>query len=306
MNIYISKNNLNRKSFVNGESLIETLIRLQSISNFNDTEWLELLQISWKNYQQFKMGCFNLSNHSLIQLSEYFNISSESIINNNIDFKKLAILIEPSSPGIADYYMVAPFSRRRTTITSINYLEENYGWRLKQDVLKIFKIKESALLDPFEPVSMRLISEICKYLHTRQFNEIDFFKMGAYTVKGNQNSILSRTLARAESVQELYHDLINVMMPLFETNSDYSYTQINQFEGLLTMKSIKEVASQLGVKHLGNEHICQLKRGFCASAPSYMGLPYANVTHTACEHLGDQKCVFKIDLKPCLGSLNIQ
>lgn len=287
-----------------GFKFIDTIERLKSISRLTEYEWLDLIELSWKNYQQFRMGFQNLNHRSLDQIGNHFKISPEDIILNKLNFRDIAVKVEKNEPSVTDYYMVAPYSRRRTTITSIEFLEETYGWRIKQDVLKNFSLKESALIDPFAPISMRLITEICSYLKQRQFNKHDFYSMGAYTVKGNRNSILAKTLAQADSVQSLYHHLINNMMSLFETNSEYKYVQINTTEGIATMKSVGDIANELNVRYLGNEQICQLKVGFCASIPSYLGLPFANVQHIACEHKGDPSCVFKIDLQPCLNINN--
>lgn len=283
-------------------TLVDTVERLRAISNLTEADWLDLLDLSWKKYQQFKMGFLDLPDKSLDNLTKYFAISYDKLLNDDLNFKDLAIQMSPRGAAVDDYYMVAPSSRRRTTINSINFLEHSYGWRLRQDVLKTFGIKEEALLDPFAQISMRLITDVCAYLKKRQFSKQDFFSMGAFAMAANRNTLLGKTLLQMDTVQDLYHYLFNEMIFLFEANSSYSYQSLGPTEGLLIMKTIGDVARELGVSLLGNDSICELKRGFCASAPIYLGLNYAKVVHTECEHDGFDACKFHIDISPCFRS----
>lgn len=281
-------------------TLVNTVERLRSVSHLNDNDWFDLLQLSWKKYQQFKVGLLNLPDHSLSNLTDFFGISADSFLNDNLDFKNIAIRMDTTKrPAVDDYYMVAPSSRRRTTINSINFLEHSYGWRLRHDVLKNFNVKEEALLDPFAQISMRLITDICAYLKKRNFSSQDFYAMGAFAMAANRNSLLGKTLLQMDSIQEIYHYLFNEMIFLFEANSSYSYQRTSPTEGVLTMKSIGDIANELGVVYLGNDAICELKRGFCASVPAYHGLNFAKVIHTECEHRGYKACKFHVDLSRC-------
>lgn len=291
-------------SICNSSSVIDTVERLKAISQMPEHEWLDLLEISWKDYQQFRMGFRSSPDNCLENIAHHFNIEQRDLLFGNVDFKKLAIEHDLKGPEVEDYYMVAAHSRRRTTITSIEYLEQTYGWRLKADVLKHFHIKESALQDPFAPVSMRLITDICDYLDHRQFSRNDFYAMGAYTVSGNKKSMLATLLAQTENAQNLYEHFINSLMPMFESNSYYRYNRINALECLITMESNQDISNQLGVKKLGSQNICHLKTGFCASLPGYLGLPFAKVTHTTCEHRGDDACRFHVDTSPCIVHKN--
>lgn len=280
-------------------TFVDNIERLRSISYLDEKDWLDLIQMTWKNYQQFKMGLRPLSNKTLDSLSDFSGINQDSLLGGNINFKKLAISLEKNALGLPEPYLESSYSRRRTTITSIEFIEKAFGWRLKQDVLKYFNVRESALQDPYALINVKLITQICDYLKMRQFNDIDFFMMGAYSAIGNKNSLLEKTFKPMKSVQDVLHFLINEMTPLFEVNSTYNYTQISQHEGVMTMKSVPEIANELGVKFLGNPAICLLKSGICASAPSYIGLPFAKVKHTTCEHRGDDACRFHIDMTGC-------
>lgn len=287
---------INDQSF----TFVDNVEHLRSVSYLEEKDWLDLLQVSWKNYQQFRMGMKPLSDNSISSLGEFFGIQPQAIFTGNIDFKNLAISLEKNTVSLPEQYLESSYSRRRTTITSIEYIEKIFGWKLKQDILKHFGVRESALQDPYAKINVKFIIQICEYLRQRQFTDKDFFGMGAYSVIGNRNSLLEKTFRQMKSVQDVLYFLINDMTPLFEVNSTYKYVQLNANEGVMIMKSIPDIAHELGVKRLGSPEICLLKSGICASAPSYIGLPYAKVTHTTCEHRGDDACRFHIDTSSCI------
>lgn len=285
-----------------GPIMVDTLERLRSISYFSESDWLEFLGISWNFHQKFKMGLAPLPDHCLDKICHLFKIEAQDLEKQNLNFKELAVRMENKDSAISDYYMVAPYSRRRTTITTIDYLEQAYGWKLKQDILEHFNIKESALLNPYASISIRFITEMCEYLKTRQFKQDDFVKMGLYSAVGNKNSLLGKTFLQMQSVQDILHYLINEMTPLFETNSTFLYTQISDTEGIMTAKSNPDIAHELNVQSVGSEATCWIKSGICASAPTYIGLPAAKVTLISCEHRGDDICRYHIDTSVCFQS----
>lgn len=277
----------------------ETIDRLYSVSQLSEIEWLDLLQMTWLEYQKYRGNRISLPDKSLLNLSVFFSTPPESIISGELDYKALELKISNYKPVISDRYMVAAFSRRRTTITTMDFIEKAYGWRLKYDVMKYFGINEAALLDPFSQISLRFLTETCSYLKHRQFQEKDFFMMGAYSSHGKQNKIIAKSLSLAPDLHDLYYTFVNELMPLFECNFSYSYSKLGKYEGLIEMKSNLDIAKELGVSTLGNTSLCNLKCGMAASLPSYKNLPYAHVWHPYCEHKGDASCKFYLDFKPC-------
>lgn len=56
-----------------GPSLSETFERLRSTSRLNSTEWLDLIKVSWGDYQNFKLNKYVLPEQALENLADYFN-----------------------------------------------------------------------------------------------------------------------------------------------------------------------------------------------------------------------------------------
>lgn len=276
--------------------LTETLERLQANSNLSSTEWFDLVGINYSDYLEIKMNYRALPEKSIENLSKYFNLDPEQIVNGTINFKDLTLKMEKGSKELPEIYSRAAFGRQRTSITSLDFVEYVGGWRLRNDVTKKLGVPESALLDPFAPISMNFISDLCSYLALRQFKSHDFYYMGAYAFVSNKDSVIGKILSEMPNARTAYDFFFNDCLKLLERNCKYQLTQITQNALTLEYVTNLDVAAESGVRHLGNQHVCQLKTGFIATIPQYLGLPPAHITKTSCVHNGDPVCTMQIDI----------
>lgn len=275
----------------------ESVERLFALSGLSKNDWLDLLGLTWKNYYQHKIGFSKLSSASLAQVIKYFNLDEADFNNGSIQFSELERALPEQL--LPEKYLIGAHGRQRTTITSLEFLEKKFGWRLKYDVLNHFQISAAALQDPFSNISIQFITDMSEYLKRRQFKSKDFFQMGLYSAEGNRNSLIGKIFADMENLEQAYMLFFNKMMALFESNCTYYYQQVAPAAGLLLVQSSPDVANELKVKSLGSSAICEIKAGMFASLPSYMGLNHAVVTHFTCEHRGDDACRFYIDQTSC-------
>jgi hypothetical protein len=279
---------------------VDTIERLKSLTDFSESEWLDLLEIKYQDYFRFKSGFSELSPAGLRNLSSFYKIDEEALCLGKIDFEDVRRRLSPTTKReIPEYFLIGAHGRRRTTITSFEFLEEAYGWRLRNDALKYFKIPEKALLDPFAPISIRLITEVCGYLQKRRFSARDFFAMGAFSFQANRKSLLYQILSMCGNFEELYNLFFNETIFLYEQNCSYSYEHLTPSTGVITARSLPDVTRELGVKYLGNQQTCELKVGIWASLPGYINMSMAQTIHQTCEHRGDDACRTFVDFSSC-------
>lgn len=278
---------------------VNTVEQLQATSHLPEDQWLDLLEMTWKEYYSFRAGQSELGRKSLENLSSFFDLSLPQLVEGEIDFRNLSINKAPKDSHIPEQYLVGAHGRLRTTITSLEFLEKKYGWRLKSDVLKKFDLFESNLQDAFAPISIRLITEICDYLYKRQFTADDFYQMGVYSYEGNKHTLLSQIYSEIHSFKDAFQALFTHVMPLFEQNCAYHFEFLKDGNGLVTVQSNPDVAAALKVKALGSPHTCQLKGGIWASTALYFGLDLPKVSHLRCEHKGDGICEYLVDFSAC-------
>lgn len=119
--------------------------------------------------------------------------------------------------------------------------------------------------------------------------------MGAFTYEGNKNSVVAQLFAELSTVQQAYEFFFNDCMKLFEQNCFYNIKYADTEKMTVEYITNPHVAAESGVRHLGNEHVCELKVGLIANIPRYLGLPPSQITKTACVHKGDDICRLEIE-----------
>ncbi|KYG65837.1 hypothetical protein AZI86_01825 [Bdellovibrio bacteriovorus] len=273
---------------------MDTLERLRVVTDIDDSQWQDLLQLTWWDYVMVRSGKKQLSEQALLRLSEYFDSDPRAVITGKVDFHSIQIQSEKSRWEMPDAYAVANYGRRRTTITTFEYIERNHGWRLRYEVLKHLGLSESILTDPFAPISMQVITDALAYLGHRHFTAKDFFAMGMYSYSGNVNTLLGRFYSELETSKEVIEHMWGDCLNFYEKNCRYRFLKLNEEGALLEVSSDPHVAQEMETTHLGNEYICSLKAGMMASAPMYRGEAPAKVIERCCVHHGAPACVFEI------------
>lgn len=284
-------------------SLAETVERLRVVNNFDERNWLDLLNLNWLDYTKVRSGLSAFPEKSLLNLSEHFNYGQEDLLQGSINFQKLQVERDASSWQLPEQYSVATYGRGRTTITSFEYLEKYYGWRLRHDLLKTLNLSESVLMDSFSPISMKVITDTFAQLAKRQFSQNDFFAMGMYSYVGNANTIVGQYYSRLNSPREVLEHMWGDCLKFYEKNCIYRFLNLDEQGGRLEVISDPQVAEEMQVRHLGNKHICALKAGMMASGPMCLGHAPARVVETQCVHRGDPSCIFEITFAPPPNSL---
>jgi hypothetical protein len=289
-------------------ALLETVERIRSCAAFDRgsgrRHWLDIIGIRKKDYQAFLSGERELTETSVQGLASYLGVEADSIMHGTVDFRALAVQKGDGRKTLPEAYMVAAFGRRRTTITSFDYIEKRLGWRARVETLRKFKVNEAVLSDPMASINMQFLSDVAEYLHSRYGSKAcDFFQMGAYSPVGNRKSLIGEILSTAKSPADAYEILFDGLIKFFEQNTRYTFVRLNDEGCVIDVTSYRYVAEALGLRHLGNRHICELKGGFLASIPLYLGLPLAGVTETQCVHRGDSVCRYEI-VFPTSGRLS--
>jgi hypothetical protein len=277
------------------KDLSARLERLQAISCLSESDWCDVLEIHWKDYQELKMGRMEVAGRTLENLSEFFGLGATEILEDSIDFSKLALKFEKKGRHLPDRYLNAAFGRRRSSINSMQFLEDKISWKLRSDVIQKFEIPESEMQDPFGKISVLFMTDLCDYLHRRGFQAKDFHSMGAYNYVTSSNSLIGKYYSELRSLTEVYESFFLESMKFFEANCTYKLIKLDSSGGVFEVWSNPDVAAELGVRHIGNEHLCSFKGGHAASMTQFLGQPMAQIRETACVHNGSSCCRYEFN-----------
>jgi hypothetical protein len=280
----------------NKPSLSDLVERIRVTLGNNEKVWSEILNISEQDYADFRSGRKQVSILSLSQLAQHLELTLESLMSGNIDFKILVARQKGDVIQLPDRYRVAARSRKRASVNLLNATEEFFGWQARVFSLRHLQVTEAAFLDLDEAINVRFNTDLCDYLHRNYGGTHHFYDMGAYSVITNYNTPVGKLMAQNTRLEDLYQFFVEEMLVNhWERNFKYELTRLTPTSCRIESYPNQDVAHEMGVRNPGSPFLCQTKVGVTACVPGYLSLPFANVRETACVHRGDPRCVLEVD-----------
>lgn len=285
--------------------VLNTLDRLQACASLDnrrgDREWRDLLELSKPELEAIRALERSVPDRALEHVAKRFHVNTQDLMAGNLDFRDIAIReSQPLGTSMPELYMVAAFGRRRGTITALDFLEWQSGWRMRRQLLKQFEVTEAMLSNPMDPISMRFMTDVCHTLRRKHdYTAFDFFNMGMNSYAGNQGTLIAQVFENCDSPAEVYERFLGDMMKFFELNCQYTIVQLTPDRCIVDVHSRRDVAEALRVKHLGNRELCVLKAGMLACMTGFIGRDFARVLEPLCAHRGDPCCRYEVEYKHC-------
>jgi plasmid maintenance system antidote protein VapI len=278
--------------------LADQLEKLRVTLLLDEKSWSDILDISIDEYSDIKKNRKDVSIVTLARIADYFHLTLENIMNNQIDYQMVAARHSGNVEILPERYQIGAGSRRRSSLNLLNATEEFLGWRARAMAMRHLHVTEAAFANPDEMINLRFNTDLCNYLDKNYGGSHLFYQLGAYSVIHNMNTPISAALAKARNVKELFLQFTQEIIPMhWERNFSYKILEFSDSgfrgEGIPN----PEIAESLKVRNPGSAAVCQTKVGIVASVPGYLGLPFAHAEEVSCVHRGDEKCVYEVDFE---------
>lgn len=271
----------------------ETLYRVKQTLDFSDLEFADRLRLTQNQYLQAKNKTAP-SMYNIEALTEELGIDFEILIKGKIDYRALLARWNGNKQYIPEYYQLGAFSKKRTSMNILGYLETIHGWALKDRVLRHFQMHESAFLNPEDTISVNFVSDLTAHLAKWGFQDQDLVNMGRFSVIMNKGSI-GKDLVDCRRPEDIFEKIIFELSSRFDKNSIYDFKSFRKHTCIISATPNKDLYDILKIKTLGNVHTCASRKGVISSFPGYLDLQDANVKEVSCIHKGDQSCDYLID-----------
>jgi hypothetical protein len=238
-----------------------------------------------------------------IRLRLSFSVSSmdfsyERFFVVPLNYIDLAIRASGQGQGLPERYTSSAFSRMRTSLDVLKFVEQRFGWESVVRTLRQFGMPIDALKNGDSFISLRFLTELCDHLETRGMTYDDFVSMGQYSLSVNQGEDRFRALRDCRSARELYDLQVNHLMGSFDLNYSYSTSRLSSNYCLIEMAENREIANELGAAHLGSKTTCATKVGRAAAIAGFGGFSHSRVVETHCVHRGDPVCRLHVEFAP--------
>jgi hypothetical protein len=279
--------------------LLERIERLREGLGIDPPLWCEILDVSTADYVRILEGTQPLSLLSLEALASYLDLSLDLILAGQLDYAALCARIRGDAAALPERYMQGAFSKRRTSINLLAYVEHAFGWPAVKRVLRRLQVHEAAFANPDELISLRFLEETCALLKEMGVDSQGFREMGSYSVVTNRDGSLGQLMAQAGSQRDLYSIMIeDASSRFYDTNFTYSLGRLSDEGCVIAARPTAEACDALGTRLPGSPEICLSKQGVFSSAAGYIGIPNLRVTEPRCIHRGDARCEYHVEFVP--------
>ncbi len=276
-----------------------TIDKIKHTLGWNDAELLDRLQLTKKQLVSEKQLNLSPRLDVITNLTESLGISIESLITGKIDFQTLFAHASGNIKKLPERYSSAKFSKVRTSIHLLDFIENNLGWNAKKSIYNHFQINESILKNAESTVNFLMPSDICQFIGEKfKAPPTLLHRIGAHSSTVNKNSILGRVLSAYKSPKTLHENIFTeIVHRFYDKNQIYKILKLTNQYCLVELNFRDEVKDLLKLKKPGNQFACHSIAGSISSLTGYINLPNSKVTKIDCIHQGGCSCKYLIDFE---------
>ena len=272
-----------------------TLAKIQQVLGWSDEELSERLGLDPKRMLMLRVQKKTPSVHSMGQLVSEIGLSLETIVTGKIDFQALSAHTSGNLFYLPERYSHVAFSKRRTSISLLSYLEDHFGWETKKHVMNHLQVNEAIFSDPEAPISFYFPFDLTSYLIQIGFATETIRRMGAYSVVSNQNSPLAKLMASFGGPRNLYERVFSdVVGKSFDRNYDYRLMSLGEDDCVVEGVFSQELKDSLKEEKPGSRLACEVRAGGFSSLTGYLRLPHSKIVEESCVYHGDASCQYRI------------
>jgi hypothetical protein len=284
----------------NNHRLWNNVEAIQQTLALSDHQIAEVLGMSEPTFHYNRSRKMFLNVSSVERFSGITHVTLEELFSEEIDLESVRDRFTRAQNTIPERYAKAAFSKRRTCINVLAYLEFRYGFKFKREILNKFQISESLFLNPDETINIRFLSDLCKELKRLGVDDQALFSMGTFSAVTNYHGPVGQVARSEKSTRDAYERIFTQYMHLFDRNSHYKLISLKDNVARVKVTFTEELKEGLRAKQLANSAFCMVRAGVGCSFPMYFGLPVARLTKDKCIHQGDEYCLHDFDFSEAI------
>lgn len=275
----------------------DTVNRIAVTLNLSIEDLAEMMEITPYRLKLLQRYGKEPNVSSAMALSKRVNISFDSLVLNQFDYKLMAQQYFGNQSELPERYLEHSLSRRRTIIPHLNYIEQYFGWAQRALILRRFQLTEGMFADPDATMNMRFAIDLTRYLLDYHRNPAILEHMGWYSARHNRSVALGSELEGANTTGEVYERAFaNITPRHIERNYDWRMTAMHDDTCIIEGRPSQEMLSIPDARSLQQPGLCLIRSGFLSYMPNYANLGSVRVRKLSCVSQGDSACQFEVQL----------
>lgn len=269
--------------------------RLQTTLKVTDEELRDILKVSFNELYEITKGRTDLDIFKLCSLSQTYKFNLDAFFDDKVDFETLRQHKMGNEQYLPEKYIVGAFSKKRLIHTVLDYVENHYNWRMKENILSYFQMSGAIYTNPDDKINVYFFEDVLKFLLKLGLTHTDIARIGLWSAITTKGTIMEQELSKSRSPKELFEKYFQDIILFIERNNKYRIINLNETSCEVESHEIPDNLDIFKVKYIGGPLRCLYRSGALGAATTYLGGGIANVVETTCVHRGDSVCTFRID-----------
>lgn len=281
------------KHINHNKNIWNSISEIQNICGLIDYDIAEILNVPTLEFKSKKSALSDLTSFEVLKIAEAFELDIWHLINNDFDHQIVKDRFDGKRNTLSSRYTENPFSKKRTQVNILNYLEENY-FSLADSCYKRFQLNEECFENQDDVISIKFLEDLCDYLQSKKFSYEEFYKMGTNSYEVNKNSPMADVLKKCRSIPELYQFIAEGMSESYDLNFKYQIDSISS--GVVKVTEIpSEKSLEANKGKVGNYTSTVIKSGVIASLPKFINKEEADISITKSAYHDSKYTQFTIE-----------
>jgi len=260
---------------------------IQSTLLLDDVTMGEMFDLSALEFKSARKSDKSLSLEHLDILLDRAGLSIDSFFEGTYDSTQVRKKFFGDDLSLPERYTVAKYSKARTIINCLTFIELKFGTDFKNSVLRTLQLDVRFFDDPERELNINLLRDLCNLLLKLGMKSKDFINMGRMSYQVNRTSTMGEAFGAHKRVDDLMADICENHSVKFDKNFDYFITHKRRDEISIGSRPSERVLEHLSQDEIGSEEICLTKLGVFGSFPLYLNKVNSHALKTKCMRSGD-------------------
>lgn len=268
--------------------------KIQDILALKNAEVAELLELSSLEYVTSKLKRGPIDLQRMDAFLDRVGMSLDTFFEGHFDKDQIQNFYYGELDSLPARYDFAKYSKARTIINCLTYIELKYGPELKNSIVRSLNMDIRFFEDPERVLNIKLLKDLCVILKNFGLTDQDFVDMGRMSHYTNKSDKLGQILSSHRNMEDMMHDICDRHSTSFDQNFEYFVTGKDEGEISIGFKPTEYVLEHLGHFEIVSDQVCLTKRGVFSAFPLYLDYDKSYVKKTKCMLEGDNHYEYKI------------
>jgi hypothetical protein len=274
----------------------DVIERISTTLDLKDSELADLLLLTRRELLKHRESKKDLPMNKLFNLSERLNVGFDLIVTGKIDYQAMAHHFFGDNEYLPEKYSNCKLGRRSSSIMILDFIENNFGWKERQSILRHFQLNEAIFANPNDPISFSFNTELIDYIVKYKIDKSYLPLIGTQSFLKYNPAAVKKELVGCADVGEIYERFCDhIIGKYFEKNFQYKIEKMNKDGCIVIATPNRELIENLKTDTPGTSLTSLYRLGIASIYPSIIGLPQATAKQTASIYDGDPYIRYEIN-----------